>query len=473
MGDSAKVGSAIKNTLSDSFKADWNPSDEQTIRDIRNHCHFPESILGLDKKYFTSLTISDFSHLKLVVVEWKESSFVGLHSDGLFVPLDAQGKWEQKISPLLPFLEKASIDGQYSKDGGEESPTETGEKRSADVSGWPQSSDSTLEGAEASPSVDLITKLNGFLKKISPSAIDPNTNSQPTGFICPLVAEPPPFVMDSAWEIEADQAPIIKNAAAELYKSDSVSVKHWAIPFYSDHFLFQVARFVEDQVALLYGVADKTGYVTSFIDGTSPHIHELNASVPLEINDSNVALYLEFFCWAVHGEKGSFMIPRNVQIAGLYKDVSSQTREEMVRMLDLSPSIPAADGGHSDEGDWSFKEVPILYNRTLFKAIMSVNQKGPVSMLDDQPGESDLPTLTFIVSEEDKKQCRALREYIRGEDSENKRDTAASEPLDSALEGLRGGHTVQRLIRFLRESEKLEKKLKEITRSETKSSQQN
>ena len=133
------------------------------------------------------------------------------------------------------------------------------------------------------------------------------------------------------------------------------------------------------------------------LDGTSPPIHRVNA-LPDEFqaNEQNVDAYLAFFCWAVQGEEGSFLIPANLHSLPWRRAPEAGIKAVLERDFDwgfhlvpeqedqargLSPRVP---GEHR-------RRVIMAYSNALFDALLAVKPDGMVDMLDDTPRMVDLP----------------------------------------------------------------------------------
>lgn len=135
------------------------------------------------------------------------------------------------------------------------------------------------------------------------------------------------------------------------------------------------------------------------LDGTSPPIHRVNA-LPGEFqaNEQSVDAYLAFFCWAVQGEEGSFLIPASLRslpwrrapeagiMAVLEQDFDwgfHPVSEDDDATLGLPARVP---GEHR-------RRVLIAYSNALFEALLAVKPDGMVDMLGDTPRIAELPIL--------------------------------------------------------------------------------
>lgn len=99
------------------------------------------------------------------------------------------------------------------------------------------------------------------------------------------------------------------------------------------------------------------------LNGTSPPIHEVNATTPIKLTQGNVLDYLRFFCFFVRGEEGPFYIVENLHdpLVPSHPDVHSV----------LAGTIrPATFEGMSKEGHFLCDAV-IYYSNAIFMANFS------------------------------------------------------------------------------------------------------
>lgn len=121
------------------------------------------------------------------------------------------------------------------------------------------------------------------------------------------------------------------------------------------------------------------------LNGTSPPIHEVNATAPVKINEQNVLDYLRFFCFFVRGEEGPFLIAESINDPYLPKNMDGQTRAVVEGTI-----RPATYEGRNDQGFYLCDGV-VFYSNALFIANFAIQPTGMIEMLDDEPIAADLP----------------------------------------------------------------------------------
>jgi len=121
------------------------------------------------------------------------------------------------------------------------------------------------------------------------------------------------------------------------------------------------------------------------LNGTSPPIHEVNATAPIKINEENILEYLRFFCYFVRGEEGPFLIAEDMANPDL-----PQTMDDKTRAVVQGTIRPATYEGKNEQGFYLCDGV-VFYSNALFIANFAVQPGGMIEMLDDEPIAADLP----------------------------------------------------------------------------------
>jgi hypothetical protein len=126
----------------------------------------------------------------------------------------------------------------------------------------------------------------------------------------------------------------------------------------------------------LYG---ETGVL--MLDGTSPPIHALNATGALKIDDTERAAdYLRFFCTAIHGEEGRFMmVERAADAYGRgHRAAGRETPPESALSQAAPLSLQAIENGYRGT-------ALLRYGVHLFHVHLQLSPAGMVEMTDDEP----------------------------------------------------------------------------------------
>lgn len=122
------------------------------------------------------------------------------------------------------------------------------------------------------------------------------------------------------------------------------------------------------------------------LDGTSLPVHEANEREGVEISEETAPDYLRFFCFAVRGDEGPFL---------LFEEPAAPPAEEDVQAVSTAKlAQPIQAQGRDEEGRFLFW-VPVKYRSDLFMSRFGVEPVGDVEMLEDSPLESNVPPALF------------------------------------------------------------------------------
>lgn len=134
---------------------------------------------------------------------------------------------------------------------------------------------------------------------------------------------------------------------------------------------------------------DRIGAVY-FLDGSAKPILELNAKLPLQINDRNAAAdYLKFFCSHVWDKQGGFFICENYDDLPLIGRPDDSVAKNLGDMIGPIQDVPLEES-EKLHPVWGFR-ANIVYGKSVFEARFKVLQTGVVEMLGDELIERDLP----------------------------------------------------------------------------------
>ena len=178
----------------------------------------------------------------------------------------------------------------------------------------------------------------------------------------------------------------------EDFTQDKVlSVFTRSLPWYFDVRLLQ-AKFDGELLGFgHYFLADDEQI--HFLDGESTAIHNFNDLPDLSLSKKNVLLYLNFFCYFVHGEEGPFLLIKtyddlnlsdtndlsDIVIVQKDEDIEPGTDiEKFLTGLIVKPVVKSIDDG------WEVVNT-IQYGELLFNTTFKVAKTGNIEMLDDEP----------------------------------------------------------------------------------------
>ena len=170
------------------------------------------------------------------------------------------------------------------------------------------------------------------------------------------------------------------------YKVSTQTAKvSWrALPFYERVVLIRVqdAAWSPKHLTIYFLTLDGNLYR---LNGTSPPIHEVNATAPIKLSEENVLEYLRFFCFFVRGEEGPFLIAEDINNPDMPKNMDPKTRSVVEGTI-----RPATYEGRNEQGFYLCDGV-VFYSNALFIANFAVQPSGMIEMLDDEPIATDLP----------------------------------------------------------------------------------
>ena len=209
------------------------------------------------------------------------------------------------------------------------------------------------------------------------------------------------------WEYVDDQNPHFQDLyrrIAAFFTTRNISISQiWRskLTFSATYLLYEVVGFAEESYYVRSyfflkwdeeSVADDNIRIVS-IDGTSKVIHEIwETDSDFFLTSENVADYLRFFCWAIQGDDGQFIVSGNLYEMP-WATVPEETRRpgaEIIAKL-KSPVLVPAIAGNDDPHDYLL-DTSMAYGNALFLAKLGVvRATGLVEMIDDEPLVADQP----------------------------------------------------------------------------------
>jgi ankyrin repeat protein len=157
------------------------------------------------------------------------------------------------------------------------------------------------------------------------------------------------------------------------------------LPWYQRVSLLRIrdAQWTRERLAVFYLVGPDGSLHR--LNGTSPAIHEMNRTAPVQLSAETVLDYLRFFGFFVRGEEGPFYILEDRGDPLLPANLDP-TVESILKQF----AAPAVYEGQSPEGNY-LSSALIFYSNALFRARFSIQSSGMVEMLDDEPLAAELP----------------------------------------------------------------------------------
>lgn len=148
------------------------------------------------------------------------------------------------------------------------------------------------------------------------------------------------------------------------------------LSFYRDIVLVRVVNSEPDRNPASYYLHKKG--VLFRLNGSAIPIHEVSATEPVRLDESNVLDYLRFFCRFVHGPDGAFWLLRDARELCRLKSIGKESLAKLEEVF--RPPVLL-----EHRGDSFLCQGFIFYGDDLFKARFSVTPLGKVDMLSDEP----------------------------------------------------------------------------------------
>jgi hypothetical protein len=205
------------------------------------------------------------------------------------------------------------------------------------------------------------------------------------------IPAPPAFL---AWK-PADAtiaASLGKAIQGEVTSMDTLVVRSAELPFYRNFVLVQ-ATVGEARCEVRYALCRPQGDALDIVSlsGASRPIHDANDSTTPEGHTelrpelTNSEEYLAFFCWAVDGDEGHFLIPSSPGDLTFTAALSPE-QDECIYGARARFTISREDVDGVTH--WGAR---VFYGNALFDARFVINTGGEIEMLDDQPVVDRLP----------------------------------------------------------------------------------
>ena len=168
---------------------------------------------------------------------------------------------------------------------------------------------------------------------------------------------------------------------------ESTMVRSQNLSFYHDYKLYELTDFSAVPPAkkfALYAPAKKAEMMV----WTNEPIYQINSIAPIQLNEQTIADYVRFFFHYVRGRHGRFLIVETVDEIKWQNDPPPQGRKAMQDILS-----PVTLINRNDAGDYILTAF-MVFKDALFKTRVTVDQKGIVTLSDEELKVEGLPVLT-------------------------------------------------------------------------------
>lgn len=123
------------------------------------------------------------------------------------------------------------------------------------------------------------------------------------------------------------------------------------------------------------------------LDWSNKPIYDLNANIPIQLNDENVCDYAIFFFTYVRGNHGRFIVVQNVDDIDWKEEPPPAARKAISEMLE-----PVSIVGKTPQGIYQLR-ARVVFKDSLFKTDIYVEPNGQVTLSEEELLVEDMPIL--------------------------------------------------------------------------------
>lgn len=162
------------------------------------------------------------------------------------------------------------------------------------------------------------------------------------------------------------------------------------LPFYEGYNLVEISDYDVNpprKISLIYKAVDNGDPEIFVLNGKNEPIYELNKRTPIQLDETNIFIYVRFFFSYVRGRFGRFMIVENVDEIDWKEEPSPAGKKalsKMIRPLTLKPKT-------SD--DEFYLTASIVFKDSLFETDIKVMADGQASLSNQELLVEDIPVL--------------------------------------------------------------------------------
>lgn len=157
------------------------------------------------------------------------------------------------------------------------------------------------------------------------------------------------------------------------------------------------------------------------LDGTSAPVHCANESEKLQLTQETVPDYIRFFCFAVRGDAGPFI---------LLEEPPAQNVPEQEEVAKLAK--PLTQKGLDETGHYLYDAV-VVYEGGVFGAVFAAAPDGQMQMVDDTPLFGKVPTETLPVFPDLRRGAMLLADLARVKAGSNLGGAPSDKPALTTL----------------------------------------
>ncbi len=162
------------------------------------------------------------------------------------------------------------------------------------------------------------------------------------------------------------------------------------LPFYEGYDLVEISDYDVNpprKISLIYKSHENAPSEVYILNGKNEPVYELNKAAPIQLNETNIFIYVRFFFSYVRGRFGRFMIVENVDEIDWKEEPSPAGKKalsKMIRPLTLKPKT------FDDE---YYLTASIVFKDSLFETDIKVTADGQASLSNQELLVEDIPVL--------------------------------------------------------------------------------
>lgn len=193
---------------------------------------------------------------------------------------------------------------------------------------------------------------------------------------------------DAFIKLEPENAAILIGQAAPsfdiAFDPASTTVMVHDLEFYKGYFLAEFSRTDQHPPAIRHAVCNDKGEV-HVLDWTNAPIYDLNKSIPITLDEENMANYVRFFFRQVRGKYGRFLIVDTVDDIDWREEPAAAGRKALGKMIEALHVK-----SRNPDGSVIFN-ASIIFRHSLFAAEIHLQKDGNIHLQNEELLVEDIP----------------------------------------------------------------------------------
>jgi hypothetical protein len=160
------------------------------------------------------------------------------------------------------------------------------------------------------------------------------------------------------------------------------------IPFYPGCRLLDIADYSPMPPTRRYMIYSPQN--AAILNFTNQPIYQLNAEIPIKLDETTISDYTRFFFSFVRGRHGRFIICENIDDIQWKEDPPPSARKAIGNMI-----IPVTVKNIDTAGTYNL-EATVVFKDSLFKTDIAITKTGTVTLSNEQLLIEDMPVLDDV-----------------------------------------------------------------------------